>query len=58
MAGRDDRQAAEELLAYRSEALIVDRAAITSAQLARVANQMLSSTSDGVIPETALMSSG
>jgi DNA-binding LacI/PurR family transcriptional regulator len=39
-AGRDDRQAVEELLAYRSEALILDGTTITAAQLARVADQM------------------
>jgi DNA-binding LacI/PurR family transcriptional regulator len=39
-AGRDDRQAVEELLAYRSEALIVDGTTIEAAQLARVADQI------------------
>src|ERR1700749_4508429 len=39
-AGRDDRQAVEELLAYRSEALILDGTTIKAAQLARVADQM------------------
>jgi DNA-binding LacI/PurR family transcriptional regulator len=39
-AGRDDRQAVEELLAYRSEALILNGTTITAAQLARVADQM------------------
>jgi DNA-binding LacI/PurR family transcriptional regulator len=35
-AGRDDRQAMEELLAYRSEAMILSGTTITAAQLARV----------------------
>jgi DNA-binding LacI/PurR family transcriptional regulator len=39
-AGRDDRQAVEELLAYRSEALILDGTTIKAAQLARVADQI------------------
>ena len=39
-AGRDDRQAVEELLAYRSEALILDGTTIKAAQLARVADQV------------------
>jgi DNA-binding LacI/PurR family transcriptional regulator len=39
-AGRDDRQAVEELLAYRSEALILDGTTVKAAQLARVADQM------------------
>src|ERR1700761_8375912 len=39
-AGRDDRQAVEELLAFRSEALILDGTSIKAAQLARVADQM------------------
>jgi DNA-binding LacI/PurR family transcriptional regulator len=37
---RDDRQAVEELLAYRSEAMILDGTTIKAAQLARVADQM------------------
>ena len=39
-AGRDDRQAVEELLAYRSEAMILSGTTITAAQLARVTDQM------------------
>lgn len=39
-AGRNDRQAVEELLAFRSEALILDGTSIKAAQLARVADQM------------------
>jgi DNA-binding LacI/PurR family transcriptional regulator len=39
-AGRDDWQAVEELLSYRSEALILDGTTITAEQLARVADQM------------------
>jgi DNA-binding LacI/PurR family transcriptional regulator len=39
-AGRDDRQAVEELLAYRSEALILDGTTVKAAQLARVADQV------------------
>jgi DNA-binding LacI/PurR family transcriptional regulator len=38
--GRDDRQAVEELLAYRSEAMILSGTTIMAAQLARVADQM------------------
>jgi DNA-binding LacI/PurR family transcriptional regulator len=38
--GRDDRKAVEELLAYRSEAMILSGTTITAAQLARVADQM------------------
>src|SRR6201996_9206008 len=39
-AGRDDRQAVEELLSYRSEALILDGTTIKVAQLALVAGQV------------------
>jgi DNA-binding LacI/PurR family transcriptional regulator len=38
--GRDDRQAAEELLAYRSEAMILSGTTIKAAELARLAGQM------------------
>src|SRR6202000_310494 len=39
-AGRNDRQAVEELLSYRSEALILDGTTIKAAQLAPVAGQV------------------
>ena len=39
-AGRNDRQAVEELLSYRSEALILDGTTIKAAQLALVAGQV------------------
>jgi DNA-binding LacI/PurR family transcriptional regulator len=39
-AGRDDRQAVEELLSYRSEALILDGTSIQAAELARVAGEL------------------
>lgn len=38
--GRDDRQAVEELLAYRSEAMILSGTTIKAAELARIADQM------------------
>jgi DNA-binding LacI/PurR family transcriptional regulator len=38
--GRSERQAVEELLAYRSEAIIVDGTATKAAELARVADQI------------------
>src|ERR1700761_4432977 len=38
--GRTDRQAVEELLAYRSEAMILSGTTTKAAQLARVADQM------------------
>jgi DNA-binding LacI/PurR family transcriptional regulator len=52
--GRDDQQAVEELLAYRSEAMILSGTTIMAAQLARVAGQLpvvdigRSSAGDGV----------
>jgi DNA-binding LacI/PurR family transcriptional regulator len=39
-AGRDDRQAVEELLSYRSEALILDGTTIQAAELARLAGDL------------------
>lgn len=39
-AGRDDRQAVEQLLSYRSEALILDGTTIQAAELARVAGEL------------------
>ena len=39
-AGRDDRQAVEELLSYRSEALILTGTTIQAAQLAQVAGDL------------------
>lgn len=39
-AGRDDRQAVEELLSFRSEALILDGTTIEAAQLAQVAGDL------------------
>jgi DNA-binding LacI/PurR family transcriptional regulator len=39
-AGRDDRRAVEELLSFRSEALILDGTSIQAAQLARVAGDL------------------
>jgi DNA-binding LacI/PurR family transcriptional regulator len=39
-AGRDDRQVVEQLLSYRSEALILDGTTIQAAQLAQVAGEL------------------